>query len=181
MNDENQTNGNEETLLPQDTEAELEIDLSSDEDEEEIDWEAKSRKSDELANNYKIRAEKAEKLAKQAKPQTNSNTSGFSTLDIIALSKSDINDEDYEAVTKFAKMEGITVRDALKNDELKAILGVRNEKRTVAQASHSGANRRSTTKISDDSLVNKASKGELPESDDDIRRLNELRWGKKGN
>jgi hypothetical protein len=176
MDDENQTTtGSEDALEPQDTTEEIELDLSEEEDEQ-IDWEAKAKKADELANNYKIRAEKAEKLAKQNRSSETSqrNDSNLSTLDIIAITKSSIDMDDLPSVQKYAKMEGISVSEALKSDELKAILAVKAEKKTVAQASHSGASRRSNFKLSDDALLANAKKGILPDSDSDMERFHEL-------
>lgn len=100
-------------------------------------------------------------------------------MDAMLIMKSNVDIQDVDAVTKFAKMEGMTIVEALKNDELKAILAVRNEKRNVAEASHSGTSRRSSPKVSDDSLLANASKGILPDSDEDFRRLQELRSKRK--
>lgn len=181
MNDENQTTtGNEDTLEPQDTQDEIELDLGESEDEY-VDWEAKARKADELANNYKIRAEKAEKWAKQNKPTENvpRNDSNLSALDIIAVTKSNIDMDDFTSVQKYAQMEGISLSEALKSDELKAILAIKAEKRNVSQASHSGANRRSNFKLSDDALLANATKGSLPDSEADMERLHALTMSKR--
>lgn len=178
--DEKNQNGYEETLTPQDTEVETELELDFEEDNVEDDELAKAK---ELANNYKIRAEKAEsKLKTTAKPEVkvSSKPSELSTLDIIAITKSNIDMDDLPSVQKFAKMEGITIQEALKSDELKAILAIKAEKRNVAQASHSGVSRRSSSTISDDTLLAKASKGELPDSNEDIVRLIRVRKGIRG-
>ena len=178
MDDENQTNGNDEALTQQDTDAELDIDLSEDDSEDEIDWKAEAEKKDKAYRDQKTRAEIAEKKLKGASTHSNvpveSKQGDLSYLDMIAITKSNIEIDDIGAVTKFAKMEGISVQEALKSDELKAILNVKAEKRNVSQASHSGASRRSSAKLSDDALLANASKGTLPESDEDLNRLHEL-------
>lgn len=178
--EEYENNGIEETLDTQNTEADTELDLDIEMEDEEVDYKSKAEKAEELANNYKIRAEKAESKLKQVKPEVKQNSNELSIMDAMLLSKANVELEDVDTVTKFAKMEGLTIAEALKNDELKAILNVRAEKKTVAQASHTGSSRRASNQISDDVLLAKASKGELPDSPEDIARLNRLRWGKKG-
>jgi len=183
MQDENLTNGTEDALNPQDAEAELDIDLSED-DEDEIDWKAEAEKKDKAYNDQKTRAEIAEKKLKgvnQAKPTHEGREAGnLTTLDIIAINRANIDIDDIETVTKYARMEGIEVHEALKKDELKAILNVKSEKRNVSQASHSGASRRSSSKLSDDAILANAKKGILPESDEDLDRLHSLSAGKRG-
>ena len=182
MNDENQTNGNEETLDTQDTNFDDEtIDLDLSEEEEEVDWQSKAEKAQELINNYKIRAEKAEGKLKSTKIEsrpTNAN-SELSTMDIIAFTKSSVDMSDIESVTKFARMEGISISEALESDELKAMLDVKKEKRNVAQASHTGTARRSNLKLSDDVILRNAQKGSMPDSDEDFEKLFNLKLAKK--
>lgn len=132
-------------------------------------------KSDEIAHNQKIRAEKAEKKAKEATPQTE----GMSSSDLFAVMKADVHEDDIERIEKFAKMEGISVKDALKNPELKAILSVREEQRTTASATNVTNARRGAGRVSEETLVSNASKGKLPETDEDIDRLIRSKMGLK--
>lgn len=138
--------------------------------EEETAEELKARlaKAEELANNYKVRAEKAEKKAKEAPSEA---PSGLSLADSHALLKADVHEDDIERVEKFAKLEGVSIKEALKNPELKAILGVRAEQRTTAQAANVSPARRGSTKVSEETLLANARAGKLPESDEDIQRL----------
>jgi hypothetical protein len=176
-------NGYDETLNHQDTEADIELDLDIEDtqDDDETDYKTEAEKAKELANNYKIRAEKAESKLKQGiKPEIKQGSkSELSTMEAMLIMKSNIDIQDVEAVTKFAKMEGISISEALKSDELRAIIAVKNEKRNVAEASHSGTSRRSSPKVSDDSLLANASKGILPDTDEDFHRLQELRSKRK--
>lgn len=179
--DEINQNGYEETLTPQDTEAETELEL--DFEEEETDWKAVALKYKDEKDNQKIRAEKAEgKLRTSIKPEANSTpkASDLSNMDLFALMKANISEEDIDDVKEYAQLKNISVSDAIKSNVVKLILEEKNEKRNVAQASHSGVSRRSSSTISDDTLLAKASKGDLPDSDESIRRLNNLRWGIKG-
>lgn len=129
-------------------------------------------KAEELANNYKIRAEKAE-LAAKSKTGDGEPAAQHSTADIIALSK--VHEDDIERVEKFAKDEGVSIREALRNEELTAILAVREEKRSTAQASNVSNVRRGAVKQTNESILSSARDGKLPESDADIARLMEAK------
>jgi alanyl-tRNA synthetase len=147
--------------------------------EEESVEEIKARlaKAEELANNYKIRAEKAEKKSKtETKP-----TSDLSGLDIFALTKANVDSEDVEEVVNWAKYKNVPVSEALKSNELNAILNVRKDMRVTANASNTGASRRQTGKLSDEALLNQARSGKMPESEEDLDRLVRLKTfgGKK--
>lgn len=151
------------------------------ETQEESVEEIKARlaKAEELANNYKIRAEKAEKKSKtETKPTSNSDLSG---LDIFALTKANVDSEDVEEVVNWAKYKGVPVSEALKSNELNAILNVRKDMRVTANASNTGASRRQTGKLSDEALLNQARSGKMPESEEDLDRLVRLKTfgGKK--
>ena len=183
MEDENLTQGNDEASTQQDTEAELDIDLSED-DENEIDWKAEAEKKDKAYRDQKTRAEIAEKKLKGGNHAPNAQSDDkqngdITYMDMIAITKSNIEMEDIDSVKKFARMENISIAEALKNDELKAMLNVKAEKRNVNVASHSGASRRSNAKLSDDALLANAKKGNLPDSDEDLNRLHELSIGKR--
>lgn len=130
-------------------------------------------KAQQIAENQRIRAEKAEKELKAMKAKGNVNSQEpspqLSTADIIALSK--VHEDDVERVERFAKSEGVSVREALKNDELKAILSLRDEQRTTASASNVSTTRRSSVKLSDDVIVSNASQNKIPDDDEGIARL----------
>lgn len=133
---------------------------------------ARLAKAEELANNYKIRAEKAEKAQKQVQKAPEAPVSSdLSTKDTIALMNAKVHEDDIDEIVDFAKFKGMSVSDALKNDVVKTILSTKTEQRTVAEATNTGTSRRSSAKVSDESLVANASAGKLPESDDEIERL----------
>lgn len=101
--------------------------------------------------------------------------SQLSQRDLMTLVREDIAEEDEEEVINYAKFRNISVSDALKSDVLKSILKDRVEKRTTADATETGAKKRGNSKLTDESIMENASKkGELPSSDDDIRRLASL-------
>jgi hypothetical protein len=140
-------------------------------------------KAEELANNYKIRAEKAEKLAKSVKTETTSKpspTAGeLSTKDLYALMEAKVPEQDVEKVQEIAKLKGISVAEAIKLPLTKQILSDEAEQRNSASAANVGASKRSSNKITDEILLAKAQKGELPTSDEDLMRLARIRKGYK--
>lgn len=130
------------------------------------DVRAKLVKSEEIANNQRIRAEKAEKSAKETpSPST------LSSSDLIAVTNAKLHEDDFERVERFAKSENLTLRDALKHPELKAILDLREEQRKTAQATNVSTTRRSSNVTTDDVLLSNASKGDIPDNDSEIERL----------
>jgi hypothetical protein len=166
----------ETTTTPQE---EVETDESSEEDVEEL--RARLAKAEELANNYKIRAEKAERKGDEPKTPkvAPKKSSDLSTLDIIAISKADIEPEDVEDVVEYAKFKGISVSEALKTPVMQTTLSQKKEMRQTALATSTGSTRRGTSQISDSQLLANASKGILPDSDADIERLAQLKVFRK--
>ena len=136
----------------------------------------------ELAQNQKIRAEKAEKAAKAPEPkeveETPTKPSGEGTPEIPNYSLQDIralnnvHDDDVERVEKFAKGEEISIAEALKNEDLQAILKNREEQRKTAEATNTGGGKRGTSGSTGKELLKKFRKTkDLPESDDEIEKL----------
>lgn len=142
----------------------------------------------EVAHNQTIRAEKAEKAAKAPKPEKVKETpikptetgtpTNYSLKDIRALNS--VHDEDVERVEKFAKGEGISIPEALANEDLKAILKNREEIRKSADATSTGAGKRGTSKTTGKELLKKFnSTKEVPESDEEIDKLVEAELKEK--
>lgn len=144
---------------------------------------AKLAKAEEIAKNQKIRAEKAENLAKSVKTETVSKPSPkageLSTKDIYALMDAKVPEQDIEKVQEIATLKGISVAEAIKLPLTRQILSDEAEQRNTASAANVGGSKRSSSKISDEVLLAKAQKGELPTSDEDIMRLTRIRKGYK--
>lgn len=162
---EDETQVIEETLDTQDT-----VEETPEETVEEI--KARLAKAEELANNYKIRAEKAEKKAKDGEPQT---TNTLSAVDLLAVSKAGIEPEDLDDIVEYAKFKNIPLHEALKSTVIKATLAEKNELRKSADATNTSSARRGNATVSDDRLLADAAKGDLPDSEDDLKRLIALR------
>lgn len=142
-------------------------------------------KAEELANNQKIRAEKAEGEAKKTRgttketPVAHVKGNDMSFRDTVAIVKANVPEEDLDEVLDYAKFKGVSIVDALKSDTIKATLSLRAEQRNTASATHVGSARRGAVKISDEALVSNAEKGNIPESDDEITRLLKIKMGVK--
>ena len=180
------TGGNEETL---DTHEDIDVELDenlADEDTEESEEVLRERlaKAEEVAHNYKIRAEKAEKLAKQkgqtdkvsVKPQSEPQNN-LSAKDVIALTQAQVHPDDIDEVLSFAQFKKISIADALKSVGLKAELEDKAAQRKAQLAMATNSARRSVQKPSNDALLDKARKGELPDDTDDIAKLYRVRKG----
>jgi len=122
------------------------------------------KKAEEIAENQRIKAEKAEKLAKKPKEEDTSKKSDYSLADIRALSK--VHDDDIERVEKFVKSEGVSYAEALKNEDLQAILSSREEKRNTASATNTGTSRRGSSKPTGEKLIEDFENGKMPEDTD---------------
>lgn len=139
------------------------------------------KKAEEVAENQKIRAEKAEKATKkkpEAKVEKETPKNVDTTLtvkDSARLQQANIPVDDWDDVLDYAKFKGIEVSEALKSSVVKATLAEKTEARNTAKATNTGGGRKGTSKISDDKLLADADKGKLPESDDDIARLAKAR------
>lgn len=101
----------------------------------------------------------------------------LSQADLITLTRSDVHEDDIPEVLEYAKLKGVSVKEALASTVVQAILDTNKEKRTVADATNTGKTAKTTTGISDDELLANAKKGIMPESDEDMDRLAKLRLG----
>lgn len=136
------------------------------------------------------RAKKAEgfvevngEWVKKPKAQTETTTvvpsqDGLSTKDVLFLAKADIHEDDMDEVLEWAKFKKVPVSEAYK--QLKGVLEVKNEQRKTSATANISNARRSNSKVSDDTLIEKANKGDLPESQDDIDRLMKAKLKTRG-
>lgn len=123
----------------------------------------------------------AKPVDKKPEDTTINNTSndGLSQADVITLARTNIPEEDIKEVLDYAKFKNISVAEALKSSVVKATLAEKEESRKVAEATNTGAGRRGSGRISDESLLENSRKGILPDSDSDLERLALLRKGKR--
>lgn len=166
---EDETQVEETTLEPQETVETVEV--VEEQDDEDI--QARLAKAEELAKNYKIRAEKAEAKAKEAKKEPSAQpTANLSPADLIAVTRANVEPEDLDEVIEYANLKKIPLHEALKTTVVQAILAEKAELRKSASATHTASARRASTQVTEERLLaNARTKGELPDSDDDIARL----------
>jgi hypothetical protein len=119
------------------------------------------------------------KAQQESKEVKETKSDDMSMSELRSLIANNVPEEDTQVAIKYARMENISVSDALKTPELKAILGVKAEYRKTAQVTNTGSARRGTSKVSDDALLMNASKGNLPTDDEGIARLASLKFNQK--
>ena len=171
MDEENKDN--QESLNPEEEETSKTSEESETSEDSQEDIEV-LKKQAKLAENYKIRAEKAEKELKVKKSEKTEEKVGLSELDIFALVKSNVSEEDLDEVKNFAGYKKISIAEALKDKTLKIILSDRAEERLSAEATETKGQRPSS-QTSPEAILAKASRGELPDKDEDIEKLAEAR------
>lgn len=137
-------------------------------------------KAKELADNYKTRAEKAEKAAKSRKEEETSQPQ-LSEKDRFAVIKANVHEDDIDDILEYAAFKKISVSEALKTPIIVQTLADKSEKRTSAEASATRGFRPGAVKKTDDQIVSAAFKEDkLPDKDsDDAERLFWARRGKK--
>ena len=153
--------------------------LNTEEQDLVPDTEAELQKAKEIAQNQKIRAEKAEAQLKALKeaPKPIEKQNDMSLKDIRALQ--DVHDEDVDDILDYAKYKGISTAEAKKSPAMIALLKSKEEDRKTAQAANSGGGKRGTTQVSDERILEDFSRGKVSENDDDIARLADARFNQR--
>lgn len=142
----------------------------------------KAQKNEELAGNYKTRAEKAEDDVKKYKPadQKKDEEKGLSPKDTYALINAKVPEEDLETVMEYAKFKGISVADALKAPILTTVLADNEAKRVTAAATQTRSTR-STTKIDGNTIVDDMkNKGETSIPSKGSKEAEAAFWARRG-
>ncbi len=152
--------------------------------EEVVEENPELKKAKELANNYRIRAEKAEALAKQLKKpeekETPKNERKYSLEDIDNIATlSSIPKEDRPEVLDYAERKGIKPAEALNASIIKIFLKEQAEFRQTQATTSTGGGKRGASKASDEDLLNKANQGNLPDDPESIAKLIALQRAKK--
>lgn len=128
-----------------------------------------------LVENYKIRAEKAERKLKQLKKNL-SPTPQVDVKDIAALVKANVPEEDYDDIFDYARLKNISVSEALKSPVIQALLRERQEQRETAKATAVSNKPAGPVTPSGEQLLARAKKtGEIPEDEAALQKLVEAR------
>lgn len=105
------------------------------------------------------------KGADTVQPQkTVKSDNNLSQDDLIAIIRANVHDDDVEKVVKFAKLEEVSVKEALKSPTLKTILATNEEFRKSSELANKGTSKRVTTKVTGEALLNDLSKGIVPKA-----------------
>ena len=115
-------------------------------------------------NHYKEQLEKRQQLQTSVK-------ASMSPSDLVAVMNAGVHQDDMERVERFAISEGLSIREAVANPELKAVLDVRQEQRNTAVATNVENVRRGVAQVTDEGLLSQARTGNVPDRDDDIERI----------
>lgn len=165
-------------ILNQEQEADLETAGDEQDNSESIeDLKARLAKAEEIARNQKMRAEKAERLAKQKQESPKQNVTP--ELDNATIARIyGIHEDDIEEVLDMAKFKKLSIAETLKLGATKAIIAEKEEFRKTAEASNTGNARRNNIKVSDDVLLSNLSKGEVPS--EGSAEAEQLFWARRG-
>lgn len=156
-------------------------------DDAETDAEVLKGKNQQLYEQLKkskgfVRNKEGKWVKKEEKPITPKKVEGADDItktELFSLVKANVADEDVNEVVIYARSHNISATEALKLPEVKSILKTRAEYRKTAEAANTGSSRSGKLKVSDETLLENASKGDLPTDDASIKRLAKLKSGKK--
>ena len=100
----------------------------------------------------------------------------LSLKDIRALA--DVHDDDVDEVLEFAKYKKISVSEAKNDPVIKAMLKVKTEERKTAEATAVATTRRTTGQSTEEKILGRFEKGELPETEEDGEALAKAQFDK---
>lgn len=152
-----QTETTEEVEKPQE-ESTTEVEET---DKPEIEHTPYEKKMFERAKLAEAEAKKLKKQLEQQKPQVTSpaKDSDLSSKDLYALMESKVPQADIDEVIKASKLLGKSVAETLQDGFVKARLKDLNEQRETANATNTTGSKRTTVKLDDAGLVEKALQG----------------------
>jgi hypothetical protein len=141
--------------------------------EEEIDDTAElKQKNQELYEQLKkakgfIRDKDGKWIKKEAIKPTEKveGTGDVTKTELYSLVKANVPDEDVNEVVIYARSHKMTVTEALKTAEVKAILGVKADYRKTAEAANTRNSRFGGKAVSDEQIAAEIAEGKLPDPD----------------
>lgn len=171
-------NENEEVVIDTNNDTEETVnDIEINLDEEVEDTEALKKQIETLKAQKDHWKTKATKVVEAPVVETKSDS--LSTKDLYLLMEAKVPADDIAEVEEYAKLKKISIGEALKSNVIKSILADKEEQRNVANATNVGNTKRSSSKLSDDVLLERASKGQLPDNDEDLKRFIAIRRQKR--
>lgn len=132
---------------------------------------------------------KYRELAKKVPPEKKEETvvvtppaEDLSTRDTLAIMNAKVPEEDVDTVIKWAKVNKISVTEALKDKDLNTVLERHAEERRTDEATQAGRQNRGATRPTGEDLLAKAEQtGEVPDTDEGMQDLFNARIGRKLN
>lgn len=158
--------GGAQTLETEQTEAGTDTNTEAQEltPEQIAELREKAAKADDLEKKNRQLFERAKK-AEAHKPEPVSEQQ-LTVKDTLALVNAKIDPDDFDEVVSYAQYRKMPVADALKDATLRVILRERGQERQTAASTHTRGGTRGATKVTPDTVLQRASKGELPDDSD---------------
>lgn len=162
-------------------EEEEDVEITSEEEvldtEEETEQEDESqnaeywkKKAEEFQGRLKRAETKLDKSKEKPAEKVEETSNVLSSLDLLALAKADVEDEDLPDIEEYAKLKKISVREALKSTFVKNLLADKKEFKQSKEIANTGTKRSTTANVTDEQFLAKARSGkEL--STEELQRL----------
>lgn len=112
------------------------------------------------------------------KPEAPRKSEEFGSRDMFALVKAGVHEDDIDEVAKVAKLENISISEALKLDLTQTILAKRTEYRKSAEVANASPARRGAQKPSGEALLKQLSDGNIPDRGSET--ADDLFWARRG-
>jgi len=126
----------------------------------------------------KIQKDKWRDKANSKESSTETKSGDLSTSDLYILMDAKVPQEDVADVREYAKLKGVSIKEALESTMVKGLLAESAEQRMTASAANVGGAKGGSGKMTDEALLHKASNGQLPESHEDMMRIVRARQDK---
>lgn len=114
----------------------------------------------------------------ETKPVVQTKEADLSTEDVYAAIQANVPKEDLKDVREAAKVLKLSFSDALEHQVVKTILERKASLRKTAEATNTSTARPGSKKVTDESLLEEASKGNLPEKGS--KEAEQLFWARRG-
>lgn len=121
---------------------------------------------------------KKEPKKPEVKEKSTAKGQELGSKDLYALMQNQVHEEDIDDVVKVAKLENISVAEALKLDLTKTILAKKSEYRESAKIANTAPARKGSQKISDEAIISGLSEGKVPEPGSE--EAERLFWARRG-
>lgn len=154
---------------------EEEGDIEADDEDDVETLKKKLATSEAQKKHWRGKAENGKPAAKAADSKPDS---GLSQMDLLALARSNVHDDDIADIVDYAKFKNISVAEAMKSSTVKAVIAEKTEFRKTAEITNTGNAKRTTSKVSDQALLENASKGIFPEKGSE--EADRLFWARRG-